>query len=424
MTAEITQVNSCRKNLKGEVSAEDFEKELEKIAREYSHTAKIPGFRPGKAPNSLIRQRYAKELRDEASQRLMDDVWQEAIDANSLKPLTQPEVKEFENKAGEPLKFLLTFEELPPLDVKDYKGVEVKQDKAEVTDEDVATSIDRVREQYSQFVPVEGEAKDGYFLLVNVDGLAEGDGTPTHDEDVTLIVGHPQTAKEFSENLRGAQVGDTKSFDVTYPEDYHSKKFAGKKVSYTILVKEIKERQLPELNDDFAKDIGFDDAEALRARIREDLVTQAGQVAEKKARETLLDAIIERQPIEVPDCLVTDELGEYTRRLVNNLAYQGFDINQTAGFDWKKIYDEQRPQAQQSVRRQIFLAAIARQENLEVSEEDVAAELEKLAATSRKSAAEWRAEFEKANRMDEFKQGLLQDKALDFIYRNANIRVE
>jgi trigger factor len=424
LTAEITQVNSCRKNLKGEISAEDFTNELEKVAKEYARNAKIPGFRPGKAPTSIVRQRYAKELQDETSQRMMDKVWQDAIDANNLKPLTRPEIKEFDNKPGEPLKFLLTFEELPPLEVKDYKGVEVKQGKAEVTDENVAQSIDRVREQYSQFVPVEGEAKDGFFVLVDVDGQAEGEEAPTHDEDVTLVVGHPQTAKEFSENLRGAKTGDVKTFDIAYPEDYHNKKLAGKKVAYTVTVKDVKERQLPELNDEFAKDIGFDDAEAFKARMREDLVTQAGQIAEKEARETLLDSIIERQPIEVPDCLVTEELGEYTRRLVNNLAYQGFDINQTAGFDWKKIYDEQRPQAQQSVRRQIFLDAIARQENLEVSEEDVDAELERLAANSRKPAAQWRAELEKADRMDDLKQGLLQDKALDFIYRNANIRVE
>jgi trigger factor len=424
LTVEITQVNGCRKNLAGEIPAEEFEKEVEKIAREYARTAKVPGFRPGKTPTGIIRRRFEKEIQDEASQKIMDRVWSEAIDTNNLKPLGQPEVKEFENKPGSPLKFTLTFEELPPLEVKDYKGVDIKQDSAEIKEEDMVQAIDSVREQYSQFVPVEGEAKDGHYVLADVDGLTEGANTPFHDEDVTLVVGHSQTASEFSENLRGAKVDDTRSFEVTYPDDYHNKKIAGKKVSYTVLVKEIKERQLPELNDDFAKDVGFDNAEAFRARLHEDLVTHAGSAAEKKAREELLDSIIARQPIDVPECLVTEELSEYTRRLVNNLAYQGFDVKQTAGFDWKKIYDDQRPRAEQSVRRMIFLDAIARQENLEVSEEDISAELDKLASQSRKSAETWRAEFEKANRMDELKQSVLQDKALDFIYRNANIRVE
>ena len=425
MTVEITQVDGCRKNLTGEIPAEDFEKEIEKIAREYSRTAKVPGFRPGKTPTGIIRRRFEKEIQDEASQRLMDRIWNEAIDANDLKPLTQPEIKEFENKPGDPLKFTLTFEELPSLEVKDYKGVEIKQDPAEVKDEDVAQTIDQVMEQYAQFVPVEGETKDGHYLLTNIDGQTEGESAPFHDEDVTFVVGHSQSVAEFSENLRGVKVDETRSFEVSYPDDYQSKKIAGKKVAYSVLVKEIKERQLPELNDDFAKDIGFDNLEAFRAKVRENLETQAGDIAKKKASEELLDSIIERQPVDVPDCLVTEELRDYTKRMINNLAYQGFDVKKTtAGFDWKKIYDEQRPNAQKAVRRMIFLDAIAKQEHLEVSEDDITEELNKLASQSRKSAAAWRADLEKENRIDELKQGLLQDKALDFIYRNANIRVE
>jgi len=413
------------KNLSAEISVEELEKELEKIAREYSRTAKIPGFRPGKTPTGIIRRRFEKEIQEEASQKILDRVWSEAIDGNKLKPIGRPEIKDFKNEPGSPLKFTLAFEELPPLEVMDYKGIEVKQDLAEVKDEDVERAVDGIREQYAQFVPVEGEARDGHYVLVNVDGLVEGESTPVHDEDVTLIVGHSQTAAEFSENLRGARVDETRSFEVSYPDDYQSKTLAGKKIAYTMLIKEIKEQQLPELNDDFAKDIGIESVEAFRARLREDLVRRAGSAAEKKAREELLDSIIERQPIDVPECLVNAELGNYTQRLLSSLAYQGIDVKQTtAGFDWKKIYDEQRPQAQKSVRRMIFLDTIARQENLEVSEDDISAELEKMASQSRKSADVWRAELEKADRMDELKQSLLQDKALDFIYRNANIRVE
>ena len=424
LTVEITQVNSCRKNLAGEISAEDFEKELEKIAREYSRTAKVPGFRPGKVPTGIIRRRFEKEIQDEASQRLMDSAWSDAIAKHDLKPLTQPEIKELKNDPGNPLKFTFSFEELPPLEVKDYKGVEVKKDSTEIKDDDVTQAIDYIREQYAQFVPVEGEAKDGHYVMADIDSLTEGESTPIHDENVTLTVGDSQTVAEFSENLRGAKANDTLNFEVSYPEDYRSKKIAGKKIAYTIAVKEIKERQLPELNDDFAKDIGVDNIEALLTKARADLVTRADDMAEKKAREELLDGIIERQPIEVPECLVAEELNEYTRRMINNLAYQGINVKQTAGFDWKKIYEEQRPHAEQSVRRMIFLDAIARQENLEVSEEEISAELNKLAEQSRKSAEAWRADFEKANRMDEFKQSVLQEKALDFIYRNANIRVE
>ena len=212
MTVEITQVNGCRKNLAGEISAEELEKELEKIAREYSRTAKIPGFRPGKTPTSVIRRRFEKEIQDEATQRIMDRVWRESMDANNFKPLGSPEIKGIENKPGSPLTFTLTFEELPALDVKDYKGVEIKQDSVEVKEEDVTQAIDRVREQHAQDVPVEGEAEDGHYVTIDVDGMTEGESEPFHDEDVTLIVGHSQTTADFSENLRGAKINDTRSF--------------------------------------------------------------------------------------------------------------------------------------------------------------------------------------------------------------------
>ena len=227
MTVEITQVNSCRKNLAAEISVEELEKEFEKIAREYSRTVKIPGFRPGKIPTSIIRRRFEKEIYDDTSRRIIDRVWNEAVGANDFKPLNQPEVKAFENKPGSPLKFTLTFEELPQLEVKDYKGIEIKQDSAKVNDEEVAQAMERVREQYAQFVPVEGEAGDGHYLLIDIESLTEGESTPLREEDVTFIIGHLQSIAEFSENLKGAKVDDVRSFEVGYPEDYQSKNIAG-----------------------------------------------------------------------------------------------------------------------------------------------------------------------------------------------------
>jgi trigger factor len=270
---------------------------------------------------------------------------------------------------------------------------------------------------------MDGEARDGLYVTVTVDGQFEEAGSkPLHEEDVTLIVGHPQTNTEFSKNLQGARVGDTRTFEVSYPADYHRKQFAGKKVLYSLIVKDIKEKQLAELNDEFAKDIGSDNLDALRTKLRNELVTQAKQNAEKKAREALLDTIVQRQTVEVPECMVENELEAHARRLAGNLAYQGIDINQTS-IDWKKIFDEQRPRAEQSVRRSIFLDAIARQESIEVTREEVDAELQTLAQGTSKSAAALRAQLEKEERIHSLEEQLRQNKALDFIYRNANISV-
>ena len=420
MTVEIVEVSSCKRNIAVEVPAQEVDEEVEKIAREYSRSIKVPGFRPGKVPMSILRQRYGSDLLKDATQNIIERYWKNALSDHSLKPLSQPQVKEVENKPGAPLKFTVSFEVLPPLEVTDYKGVSATLSSSAITDEDVNKALDSLRENNAQFVPVEGEARDGLYLTITVDGQFEDSPKPMHEEDVTLIVGNPQTNAEFSENLRGAKAGETRTFEVSYAADYHRKRFAGKKVSYSVLVKDIKEKQLAELNDDFAKDMGAENLDALKNRLRDDLVTQAKQVAEKKAREMLLDSIVQRQTVEVPECLINEELEAHANRVATNLAYQGVDINQ-ASIDWKKIFDEERPRAEQAVRRTLFLDAIARQENIEVTEDEINSELQRFAEGTGKTAAVLRAQLEKEERIHSFEEHLRQNKALDFIYRNANI---
>jgi trigger factor len=424
LTVEIIEVNSCRKNLVVELPATELDQEIEKIARDYARSVKVPGFRPGKVPLGIIRQRFGSDMRQDATQKIIERSWKNAIDEHELHPLTQPEIKELENKPENPLKFTLSFEVLPAIEVKDYKDVPVTQASPKITDEDVDKALESMREQHAQFIPVDGgEAADGHILAVTVDGRFEGEEKPTHEDEVTLILGHPQTNADFTKNLLGARAGETRTFDVEYPEDYYRKPFAGKKVHYTVLVKEIKEKQLAELNDDFAKDIGQENLDALKAKVREDLVTRAAQNAEKEARTALLDSIMQRHNIEVPDCMVQDELESYVQRMATRLAFQGVDINH-ASINWKQIYDEERPQAEQAVRRSILLDAVARQENIEISDEDIDSELQKIAEGTNKPAAAMKAQLEKEGRMQGFRQHLRENKAFDFIYRNAKLTVE
>ncbi len=421
MTAEIIELSNCKRNLVVEVPAAEMEQEIDKVAREYARSVKVPGFRPSKVPVNIIKQRHGSDIRKEAAKTIMERCWKDAIQERKLKPLADPVVEKIENIPGKPLKFTVAFEVLPQLEVKDYKGISIKLPAAEVTEDTIDRALEELREQHAQFVPVDGgEAREGHYLTVTVDGQFEGAGKPMHEEDVTLIVGHPQTSEEFSRNLRGAKVGETRSFEVEYPADYHRKSFAGKKAQYGVLIKDIKEKQLPELNDDFAKDIGSESLEILRAKVRDELVTQAKQNAEKKAREELLDSIVQRQFMEVPECMIQEELEAHANRIANNLAYQGININQTS-IDWKKIFDDQRPHAEKAARRAIFLDAIARQEGIEVTREEVDLELQEISKGTNKSAAALRAQLEKDERIKVFEQRLRQNKALDFIYRNANI---
>jgi trigger factor len=421
LTVEIIEVNGCKRNLAAEVPAQEVEQEVDKLAREYSRNVKIPGFRPGKVPLNIIRQRYGNDLLQETVQRIIERTWKEAVSEHNLQPLAQPSVKDVDNKPGNPLKFTMSFEVLPALEVKDYKGLSASLPSTEVTDDNLSQAIENLRERHAQFVPVdEGEARDGLYLTVTIDGQIEGNAKPIHEEDVTLIIGHPQTDEEFTNNLRGARAGETRAFEVSYPSEYHRKRFAGKKVRYSVLVKDIKEKQLAELSDDFAKDLGSEGLEELRTKVRDELVTQARENAEKKAREELLDSIVKRQNVDIPECMVQDELEAHARRIANNLAYQGVDLNQTS-IDWKKLFEEERPRAEQSVRRAIFLNAIARQENIEVTDEEIDSELKVLSEGSGKSVAALRAQLEKEERIQGLREHMRQNKALDFIYRNANI---
>ncbi len=422
MTSEIVEISSCKRNLAVEVPEVELDQEIESIARDYARNIKIPGFRPGKVPLSIVKQRYASDLRKEAAQKIIERCWKSALREHNLKPLADPVVESIENSPGKPLKFTLEFEVFPEIEVKDYKGISITLPAVEVTEDAIDQQLEAIREEHAQFVPLEsGEAKDGHYLTVSVDGQFEDGGKPVRDDNVTLILGHPQTNAEFSNHLRGATVGETRSFTVQYRADYHRKALAGRKIQYSVQVKEIKEKQLPELNDDFAKDIGFESLELLRAKVREELITRAKQDAEKKAREELIDSIVQRHSsVEVSERMIQQELEAYANQLADNLARHGIDINQVS-IDWKKVLDEQRPRAEQAARKTIFLEAIARQEGIEVTEQEIESELENLSEKTSKTVAALRAQLEKDERIKVLEQQIRQNKALDFVYRNANI---
>jgi len=421
LNLEIKDVSSCQKNLVVEVPAEEIDQEVDKLAREYARRAKVPGFRPGKVPLSIIKQRFGSELRGDATQDIIQRSWKEALETRDLHPLTKPTVKDLQEQPGSPLKFTVSFEVLPPIEVKDYKGVVVTVPSIPIEDADIDKALEALREQHAQFVPCESsDIKDGHYVTLTVDGEFEGGGKPLHEDDVTCVVGDSQTNQTFSDNLRGAKLGEARSFDVSYPADYHRKRFAGKTVHYAVTIKDIKEKHLAELNEEFAEDLGAKTLEELRNKVKDDLITNAKRTAEKKSREAVLDAIIQRHAFDVPESLVGDELEEHARRIATDLARQGIDVNKTS-IDWKKVFEKERPRAEQAVRRSLVLDAIARQEGLEVTEEELETEFQKLAEGMNKSSAAVRAQFEKDKRTQGFREHLRQNKALDFIYRNANI---
>ena len=420
MTLDIVEVTSCKRNLVVEVPAEQLEDEITELARDYAHRASVPGFRPGKVPLAVIRQRFRAELRSDATQAIVRRSWEEALKKHNLDPINEPVLRDLSNEPGSPLRFTLAFEVLPTLEITGYKEVAVTSRKEEVTEESVESAMESLRERHAQFTPVEkGEIRDGHLVTLDVDGVFEEAGRPFHEDEVVCVVGSPETDPVFSENLRGARQGETRSFEVSYAPDYHRKQFAGRKVRYTATIREIKEKILPE-PEEFARELGSESLESLRSRVRDELVTKADRDAEKKARDAVLEEIIQRNSVEAPQSLVEAEMREFAGRIAGNLARQGIDPGK-ASIDWRKLLEEERPNAEQAVRRTLVLDAIARQEGIGVSDEELDAELEKIAEGTRKPVAALRAQMEKDEQIQSFRDRLRRHKVLDFIYRNANI---
>ena len=421
MSIDINEINGCKRNLVAELPAEELENEIDVLARKLARDVKIPGFRPGKVPLSVVKARFRSELRHDASHDLIRRTLKESLEEKDIHPLADPAVEKLEAEPGNPVRFTLSFEVLPRFELQRYMGVAVTLPETLVGDADVEKALEQLREEHAEYVPVEDtEIRDGHLVTMSIDGDFNDGGKPLHDDEASCVVGDPRTNAKFSENLRGARAGESRSFEVEYPADYHRARYAGKTVRYALTVKDVKEKSLPEVNDDFAKDLGSRGIEALRNRIREDLVTKARESAEKEAREAVMDEVLRAHTFDVPECLVKDELEERARRLAITLARQGVDINK-ASIDWKKVLDEERPQAEGAVRRSILLDAIARRENLGVPDEELDAEIGRLAEGTSKSAAALRGQLEKDGRIEALRERMQRYKALDFIYRNATI---
>jgi trigger factor len=421
----MTETN-CKRELELEIPAENVLKATEKIARDLARVARIPGFRPGKAPVTLIRRRFAEDIQGEVVQSLVPEYLEKALDEKKLVPVTRPEVDKVEFKEGEPLRFRAVFEVLPEFDLGDYKNIEVQVNAIEIGDAQVDKAIDEIRERAATFVPVEGRAaKDGDYVLMKLMGTPTDGGDPVRADNILCHVGAEETLESFTENLRGAAPSETKNFQSRYPDDYPDSKLAGKTYNYAVEVQGIKEKRLPELNDEFAKDAagetgGVATLAELRKKIRENLdAAKDGQQA-AQAREKILEALVKRHDFPVPEALVEHQMDIRLERTVRSLAAQGVDPR-AVNVDWVSLRRGQRERATDDVKAELLLDRIATAENIDATEEDVEKEMVALAERSGESATAIRARLTKQGALDRMKSKLRSDKTLELLYRSARI---
>jgi trigger factor len=414
---------SCRKELELEIPADEVSKAMERVAKEFARLARVPGFRPGKAPIPLIKKRFAEDIKGEVLQTLVPQRVEKAVAEQKLTPVSQPQVDKVEYNEGQPVKFRASFEVLPEFALGNYKNLEIEMPEMQITDERVAETLAEMQQRAATFTPVEGRAvENDDFVQVKLHGTPEGGGDPLQADSVLCHVGAEETMEPFNENLRGANAGDHKNFDVEYPADYPDAKLSGKKFHYSVDVLGVKTKTLPEINDEFAKDVS--DAaslEELKKKIRESLEHERDHRQKELQREKVLAELVKLHAFPVPDSLVEHQMDVRLERVVRSLAQQGVDPR-AVNVDWVSLRRRQEERARDDVKAELVVDRIATEEQIDVTEEELQHELEHVASHGGESAEAIRARLTKQGALDRMKAKLRSDKTVDWLAQNARVK--
>ena len=425
MKTEIENVTEVKKVIHFEIPWEDVDKHIKDAVRVISKNARVPGFRPGKAPESMIRSRYAQHIKDEVIQHVVPEAYQEAIAKNALDVISEPEIQDVLYTEGSPFSFKVTVETKPKIELKEYKTLSLKTLPVDVKDEEVESVLKSYQQRAAELIPLEDTAAGrGHFLNVNVKATMDQDGKPkkVFDDRTLVELGSEENHAAFNENLEGKKAGDVVEFDANYPEDYPEKAIAGKTIHYHAKVENVNERRLPALDDEFAKDLGeFASLEDLRAKIRKDLEQMKTNQQRGNLQDQALGQIIEKNLFEVPESLVKREAATLMQNYAYSLHQRGVNLD-SPDLKWDELRARFEKQADQNVRGSLLMETIAQQEKIEVNEDDVEKRIQQIAEQERRAPEAVKADILKQeNGMDRLKHRILIAKTADFILDNANI---
>ena len=418
--------SSTRREIAVEIPVEEVNRETASLIQKYQKLARIPGFRRGHVPASIIRQRFSEDLKSDVVEALVPRYFRKEADKQGLIPVSQPQVTDLHLKDNEPLRFKASFEVMPEIKVEGYKELRADKPEITVTDEEVQQSLDGVREQHATFTSVEGRAlADGDYAQVSLDGKpkdgpSDGQDKPVHMDEVLVEIAGKNTMPEFTENLRGASPGDERVFEVTYAQDAQEQRLAGKTFTYTVKVQSIKQKSLPELDDQFATQLGeFKTLDEVRQRIREGMESERKHTAEHEAKDKLVAELVKRTEFEVPEALVDRQIDVRLERGLRALAAQGMKAEDIKKMDLNRLRVGQREQALQEVKASLVLDKIAEEEKIEVSDEEIDREIDALATQSKQTTEAIRARLTRDGALDRIRNRIRSEKTLDFLYRQS-----
>ncbi len=418
------EATTCKRELQIEIPVDIVKREVDTVAGQFAKRARIPGFRPGHAPTSLVRRHFDGDIRSEVAQTLIPRFFRTAVKEQKWDVVGEPHFQELKFEDDQPLSCKATFEIFPEIELKEYKGLEIEEEPPVVADADVDKAVDELREAAATFdVVSDRAAQDDDYVTVSYTGHdVTAPGTePAQAKEAQIHLGAKHTVPAFTENLRGVKVGDAKEFPVTYGEDYQQKSLAGKTYSYHVEVQSIKRKAVPPADDELAKSVSeYKTLEELRTKLREDLEKAAQRRVEIDSKHKLAEKLLESHQFPVPEELVEAQLDRKLERTVSQLLHQGIDPRQTQ-VDWKKVREEARPDAEKEVRAALILGRVAEAEKIDLSEEELDDVIREIAQEQRITAAELKTRLTRDGKLDTLKSTRRNQKALDFVYRNAKI---
>jgi trigger factor len=420
---ECVEEGMCQRHLDIEVPEETLTEAFNRVTAQFSRKLKLPGFRKGKIPKELIRNRFRSEILNEVVHELVPRALETAMNERKLVPVDEPQVGRIEAELGNPLRFRASFEIMPQIEAKNYKGLEARARKTEVGESEIEGRLEASRERAARFDPIEDRGvRDGDFVLGSIQEHPIGEGRPHKQEGALIEVGTNSYHPTLHEKLQDTKPGDTVDFRATFPANHPDSRRAGKTFDITVEVTEIKQKVLPELDDELAKDLGeFGSLAELREHVRQQAEKDARRADERYLRSQLFKKLLEANPVEAPQALVEQELNRRVEELARSFVERGLDP-QGSGIDWRDMREKQRDSASDAVRVTILLDRIAELEDRRETEDEVNREIERAALGAKKSAEVVRAQLMKEDAMEPLRRRLRREKAFDLVRQNARIQ--
>ena len=409
---------SGKRELNFSIEWSEVEKDIAQVVDTYRRQVRLPGFRPGKAPAPVVRARHWKDIKQEVIERLLPKFFWERAKQDGLKVVGSPDVADLHFENGQPVTFRAEFDVQPEFELGEYLRLEVPYTEPEVTDEEVVQELERLREQHVSYLNLDARAlEDGDVAVLSLKSV--GDSPKIDQDEMMLGIGEESTLPDFSNNLRGKSPGDEAEFDVKYPDDYSSEQLSGKTVRFHAKVVGLRKKELPELDDAFASDVGnFPSLDELRTQIRESIAAHRRGHEMSAAKDKLVDRLVAEHPFPVPEKMVDRQIANRAERQLRMLSEQGVDPSKL-DLDWSKIRDDQREGAVRDVRAGFILERIAQAEAIEVSSDELDEQIRRYAEQNKKRVADARAELAEDGTLDRVKVQMRNEKTLNFLFDEA-----